>query len=431
MIYKLLSILFSWLIFNREKRQEFRQYCQEKYLAKALDSAQENYKKIIDRLKLKKNNNKLQVIFLVNDNAKWKTQSLYDILKASEDFEPHIVISLAEKQRELSKKEKTENLNENIKFFENKSIKTELGWDIEKNKAIALEKFSPDIVFYQQPWGIPNNQKPQRVGEYALTCYVPYYVPNFGILSMDCRTFHKFLFRYYVLNSDWAKIYEDYMGKYGKNIRTTGHTMLDNIQKSQSHSAKNYVIYAPHWSIKHHKNDNNTNYATFNEYGKSILEFAKNHKEINWVFKPHPKLHSTLETIGEMTIEEIDNYYKQWENLGIACYDGDYAEIFRESKALITDSASFLIEYFYTGNPVIHLISEDSRTEIPAPTKKILNTYYKVHNNEELKHYLDKVIIHNEDYNKPLREDILNAQPKELAAKNILQDLRNTLNKNN
>ena len=72
--------------------------------------------------------------------------------------------------------------------------------------------------------------------------------------------------------------------------------------KNHKEKEKKYVIYAPHWSI----DDNRTNYATFEWNGKYILEYAKKHPEIKWIFKPHPSLKLRLETQKIMTNEEIE-----------------------------------------------------------------------------------------------------------------------------
>ena len=85
-----------------------------------------------------------------------------------------------------------------------------------------------------------------------------------------------------------------------------------------------------------------------------------------------------------MTEQEVDNYYKEWEKISTYCNNGNYAKLFLESKALITDCASFLVEYFCTKKPVIHLISSSCGIIPKFPLKRIIETYYKAHNLEEM-----------------------------------------------
>ena len=61
-----------------------------------------------------------------------------------------------------------------------------------------------------------------------------------------------------------------------------------------------------------------------------------------------------------MTEQQAEDYYNEWDKIGLRYEHGDYLELFNKSKMLITDCSSFLGEYFLTENPVIHLISKDA-----------------------------------------------------------------------
>jgi len=389
-----------------------------------------NYAAVLNKLK-ENPPKKIKVLFLVNEISKWKTQSLYDLMKNSPYFEPVIALTVADWQKYITNDEKQEILQNNYEYFKSLGMNCVYAYDFNKNKPVSLDKFDPQIVFYQQPWVIESCQNIPRVSKYALCCYVPYYVPNYGILSMDCKFFHTLLFRYYVLNDKWAEIYKDYLPDCAGEIIAAGHTTLDYfyLNKTKPSDGKNYVIYAPHWSICDEKNPNEENYATFDKNGKAILEYAKAHPDINWVFKPHPTLKSKLYLIGKMTPDEIESYYSEWEKIAVTCYDANYPELFRQSKALITDCGSFLVEYFATGKPLIHLISEANTTEPLEPSKEIFDTFYKVHDLNELNAALDKVVIHDIDDKKEGRETVLkNAHlPDNYAAQNVLNDLLKVL----
>ena len=70
-----------------------------------------------------------------------------------------------------------------------------------------------------------------------------------------------------------------------------------------------YVIYAPHWAIK----DIGFKYGTFEWSGQYMLNYAKSHPEIKWLFKPHPILFKTLVDTGLYTTQEAEQYYEDWE----------------------------------------------------------------------------------------------------------------------
>ena len=101
-----------------------------------------------------------------------------------------------------------------------------------------------------------------------------------------------------------------------------------------------------------------------------------------------------------MSDEEIEAYYDEWGKLGVACYTGDYTKYFHASRAMITDCASFLIEYACTGKPIIHLISPERRINPMPPSRKLFSTYYQAHDREELTAHLRSVVELGQD---PLR----------------------------
>ena len=206
MNYNILSFLFAWTFPTKKDRGVFRSLCNDIENRKLVKSIQCNYLKIQNKLKTKSN---VRVLFLINEISKWKTQSLIEEMSKSDIFEPIIAVTIADIQKRLSTKEKSQILNESISYFNKKDIEVVCAYDPIKNKAISLDKFSPDIVFYQQPYNLPKIQDIPKVSKYALTCYVPYYLPDYRNFELDCGySFHKNLFRFYVLNENLKEEYQ-------------------------------------------------------------------------------------------------------------------------------------------------------------------------------------------------------------------------------
>ena len=424
MKYRILSNLISWIFPTKTDRVHFKTWCRMLDFRKNVPAIKRNYQNVIKNIKNKEG--KIKVLFLVNENSKWKTQSLYDLMSASDKFEPVVAITIADFQRNFSKEEKAETIDENYEFFKLKGLNCVIAYDAKKDRAIDLKEFNPQIVFYQQPWGINKLQRPKYVSKFALTCYVPYFVQNYGDVEIDCcQELHQSLFRYYILNKDWEDMYAPEFAQAAGEIKGLGHTMLDEFYLKRDYQpSKNYVIYAPHHSI-----NNFENYSTFLKNGKQILEYAKSHPEINWVFKPHPTLKYKLKQTGFMSEADIENYYKEWAEISTYCNNGNYAELFLESKALITDCASFLVEYFCTKKPVIHLISSTCGIVPKAPFKKIIDTYYKARNLDEMYEHFENVLIKEDDILKEKRLKVLKESGllDNYAAKNILHDIETFL----
>ena len=158
------------------------------------------------------------------------------------------------------------------------------------------------------------------------------------------------------------------------------------------------------------------------------MNFAKQHPEIKWAFKPHPTLKVILRSIG-WPEKMVENYYSEWEKIAKCCYDASYIDLFNESRALITDCASFLIEYFCTGKPIIHLLPLNSRIRPARPSAEIFNTFYQVRKQRDLKKYLDDVILKGNDRNLNERLELLQKSglKDSNAAKNIIDDLTKSI----
>lgn len=429
-VYRVVTVLGIKIKFRDTQKELIRRL-------ETIDNKIDNLTKMEERIflensyncslkRLKNKTSPIKVLFLVSELAKWKNQTLYDAMAKSDKFEPVMALTAVLSDTTA---EKAEEIMEWKKYCESKNINYVEAYDIENGKAADLINFNPDVVFYQQPWGLFREQKPDKVSKYALPCYVPYFTPNYGTLSLDCGLdFHKKLFRHYVLNEEWANIYRNCTDNtYSGEIAAVGSPFLTNIKNENLNNIENAcVIYAPHYSVSF---DNLTHYSSFMHNGVEILNYAQKHPEINWVFKPHPRLKHELANFG-WTQEKINNYWAQWSKLGKVCEDNDYIELFNNSKCLITDCGSFLTEYFVTGKPVIHLISS-SNTAVPQPpSKKIFNTFYKVHNLEEMYETFENVIIKNNDTKKSDRLNVAKEQQLigQNAAQNIINDLLEAIN---
>ena len=423
MKYQLLSKLIAWMFPTPADRMRFRTWCKELDNRKNIELIKNNYENLLKKFNNNTAERPIKVLFLVNDIAKWKAQSLYDLMKESHEFKPFIALTLADYQPKLDLIDRKKIIDEAYNFFTSKSMDCVIAYDAEHNKEFNLDEFEPHMVFYQQPWQIAKNQLPLAVSKFALTFYIPYYVQNYGEPYLEChQELHQTIFRYYIIDKNWEIQYLPELKNAAGSIKGLGHTALDIYYKNNTENENKYVIYAPHHSISDWPN-----FATIQKNGKEILEYAKSHKELNWVFKPHPNLKYRLIKNKIMTQDEANKYYKEWESFATVSYDSDYTKYFLNSKALITDSASFLTEYFCTGKPVIHLISSRANVKAQPPFQKILDTFYEVRNTGEMLNEFNNILIKNNDYAKEKRLKALEESKltNVYAAENILNDLKN------
>lgn len=353
-----------------------------------------NYERVTKYLKKVKGERKIRVCFLVSETAKWNMQSLYDELLKSNCYYPFIVVT------NLKNLENRPSYQHVLEFYRCMADNVEIGWDEQSKESIDLKIFSPDIVFYQQPWQIYANQSVAYASRFALTYYISYSIENvFEAARPHLCDFYSLLNRYLVFSETYKFYYlSSCPFKLTNLVSIDGHPKLDIYADYRpSDYDHKYIIYAPHHSFA----ENSLKYGTFPWSGKFILKWAKTHQEINWVFKPHPKLKQSLVLDGIMSQSEVEEYYNEWAKIGLDYEDGNYFGLFKESRCLITDCGSFLTEYLPTQMPVIHLRNKDSK-EFSPTTTQIIDSYYKAYDLEELNKYFNEIILDRKD---PLLEE--------------------------
>lgn len=401
-IFRKLYKLTSWVLPTKYQRLCYRDLCTFWDLKKEINSAHENYKKVIERIKNKKD--KIKVVFLIRENSKWTYQSLYEDFAKSDRFEPLVLVSLLT----LVKKDKTRNnLDENYEFFKARGMNVE--YACKNGEYIDLKKFEPDIIFYDQPWELPEIHMPLAVSEFALTCYSSY---SFEVV--DCREdylsdFHRFLYKFFVDSELNMNRYEGYHKGNSDNCVAIGYPKLDDYIKASADcniwkdKDKYKIIYAPHHSF----GKSSLKLATFKQNGRFILELAKSHPETTWIFKPHPRLKYALLQNKIMTEEEVNSYINEWNKVGIVYEQGDYFDFFKTSDLMITDCCSFLGEYLPSKHPVIRLVNPKA-VKINSIGELINDNYYLANNNDELEKYFNMLVIEGKDSKREGRINLIN-----------------------
>lgn len=368
-----------------------------------------NYRNKLKKIKKYPEDKKIRVLFYVTENQKWGYQSLYEVLSGDDKFEVFVVVGIltdVHKGKDFTRK----NLEENYQFFKSRNMNVEYGY--KENQYVDLKEFEPDIVFYEQPWGLPKKHSPYNVSKYALTYSSPYSFQIFDYKDDYKQNFHRHLYKYLVTSDINISRFEGYQKGSSKNCLNINYLKLDNYFDNASALNTNWkdpqkikIIYAPHHSFS----NDSMNMATFRENGKLILDCAKSQSETTWIFKPHPQFKYALISNNIMSEKEIEEYYNEWSQIGVIYTQGDYFDIFKTSDLMITDCCSFLGEYFLTKKPIIRPVKRGS-TPLNKLGQEIVKGYYETYDNEELLDTILRLLNNENDYKKAIREQIIESQ---------------------
>ena len=356
---------------------------------------------------------KLRVVFVIGDECKWKCQLVYEAMLQSDHYDPYIAPTVMDLGW-IDDKLQPERYRKCREFFVQKNDRVLDVCDIVDGVARPrpLAEFKPDIVIYQQPWGIAEEQAPIAVSRYALTFYMPYYIVGTGEQwGLHKAPIFRILYGHFIESIDFVNYFKSKQGRWhvGSTMFPCGNPFREEIWRARDNrEQEDCVIYAPHWSFENAEGTNRKGWSTFLKTGEEMLCFAKQHPEIHWIFKPHPMLRIKLEERKVWPLEKIAQYYRDWETLGEAYYSGNYIPLFYRSRALITDCISFLTEYLILDRPLIRL-EPAKPPAIIEPARRKFDAMYRVNNHEELKKVFDTVILGHQDPMKEKRHQVISS----------------------
>ncbi len=235
-----------------------------------------------------------------------------------------------------------------------------------------LKAFAPDYTFINYPW--QRNYEPEYRAEelvkFTRIAYVPYFlIPmttepwDVGVAGHYYRQrSHQLASLIFTQDRNTKRAFKETV-RGSKYVKFTGSPKIDSMirraRKVKKVARSRYrVVWAPH----HSYNPLWLNFGTFVQTHEPMLEFAQQHPDVDFIFKPHPFLLGTMSDRGLLSKEHVDKWAAEWESLPNTTTntDSNYVDLFVNSDMLLCDGISFLGEYpIITGRPAVFLERED------------------------------------------------------------------------
>lgn len=398
---------------------------------------QSKQKSVLNTIRKKE---KIRVVFFLIFDSVWKYEGVYHLMLNSKQFEPIVVVCPYMKSDESTM---FREMNKAYSTFKEKGYNVINSYNEKKNEWLDVKKIlNPDIVFFSNPHKLTKDE--YYINHYTdrLTCYVPYNFGNSHLYQMmHNQLFHNYLWRLFAETPTHKEFSVKYAINKGKNVKVTGFpgtdVFLDKNYKPQNcwkHKSSNIkrIIWAPHHTI-----DNNTSflsYSSFLIYSEYMLKLTDRFDgKIQIAFKPHPLLFNRLSEESCWGKEKTLLYYSCWKDLKYGqLVDGDYVDLFLTSDAMMHDSGSFLIEYLYTGKPVLYLDRDEKITErMNTFGIRAFNQHYHAKNESDIENFIES-LLNNEDIKKTDREKFLITEllppNQKSASENLLDEIVKELN---
>lgn len=349
----------------------------------------------------------LRIAFQVCQLSKWKCESLLQLMMLDSRFKPVVWLlpvggDIRYAPKELHAKEAARIL-EHFAGIGVQVVRYEDRYSFPPGE-------QPDIVFIHEPYNTLIDTAAFRGTGKEITCYVPYCFRNStnavehnsigNIAALFCFCENE------AIRREAATV----AANKGSNLFISGSPIADiflapetrnqAVWKQFDRSMKK-VIWAPHWTIA--SNDGWFVCGTFLETYKTILTLVKKHVgDIQFAFKPHPKLYTTLCAHPNWGKEKTDKFYRLWNEMpNTQLAEGDYTALFMQSDAIIHDSGSFILEYLFADKPGLFLMKGAGYGDYNEMTIQALECYLKGITEEDIENFLQECVLGGKD---PLRE---------------------------
>lgn len=413
MIYKLDRVLESFLpgklyrnliqFYRKLKGAGVVQKFKEDRFLSRMHKTEEKHFKAIDRIK---NKSVIRVVFLVIHESVWKYEGVYRLMEADRRYDPVIVICPSI----VHGKEMMQFVMEKAyRYFSSSGYNVISANPGSSGKWLDIKKdIGPDMVFFSNPHPITLPRYYIYHLRDCLTCYVPYGImtPNRQQDQFN-KPFHNLLWRAFYETTVHKEMAEKYARNKGRNVIVSGYPVFDTFAKREKEkkdvwkrddSNLKRIIWAPHHTLELFRE--RQNYSTFLRYAHFMLELAHEYSSrIQIAFKPHPTLRAKLSKDNVWGKEKTDAYYNKWKTLSNGqLEEGAYADLFLTSDGMILDSISFIVEYLYTGKPMMFTVNkEDTENKFNEFGAMAFEQLYKGYSEKDIREFLQKVVFEGDD----------------------------------
>lgn len=397
---------------------------------KQLEQANEGYSKAPAE------NDPIRVVFIAQYIPAWnKMESVYKAMVDDERFNVYLLcVPDRIKFGELDDIEN--NRNEVYEYYVDK------GYDainalVGKNKWFDLKRLKPDFVFQSRPYNhyMPAVYTSGEISKYARICSLMYAtsLTRTGMKITLNHDYYRNVFCYFAETKESLEFYKKEFEKgHKKGVQHSyylGYPGYESIvkQKDMKNKAWDFcdkdfrVMWTPRWST-----DKKEGGSNFFVYKDAFLEYAKEHENMAFLFRPHPLMFDNFIKTGEMLEDEVNDYKDTVSKMPNTSLDSEkeYVPTFWNSSVLVSDISGIVPEYFITGKPLI-FCKTSKEWDYSNETIKMLEGCYVVENKEQLFERLDK-LASGEDELEEKRKEILNElyeETLETATKNIVERL--------
>lgn len=355
----------------------------------------ENLKRTID------GETKIKVAFIVVFDSTFPSAAVFENMMSGNQFDPYIIVTPDLSRGEKHLFEVYNRAFENLyKSYGNRVLH---GYDTSSKTYMEL-KDEYKIVFFSNPYKTmvhPHHYIDYFLDKNVLTAYIDY---GFPAVKYAREVFNTDFY-----NKVWRVFTDSYITKRelflyqpirGRNSMVTGYAKMDKLYTASidTNKKRKRIIICPHHTVLNWKP---LDISNFEKYAELFISLPKDFPEVDFIFRPHPLLFTNMLNSKKWSPNDLDDYMCRLLSSSNMTYDqsGDYFSVFKNSDGMIHDCSSFIGEYLFTEKPCCYMLKDKNQLwqTYSRLGQKCLNNYYLAFSKDDIYHFIQYVILKDED----------------------------------
>lgn len=230
-----------------------------------------------------------------------------------------------------------------------------------------------DVVFVPTPWEVvrPQGWRTEELMALGLRlAYVPYCFETCHDETDHAGQFnqplHQLAWAVFARSEQHKAMFGRYCSAGTAHVEITGHPKMDALKTLETArdpqldafvAGRRAVCWNPHFNMVPDGSEFGGGYSTFLRWCTFMLEEFARRPGMALLIRPHPLLFATLVQRRIWTQAQVDAFIARCEAAGNVHIDRrpSYLPVFAASDAMMSDLATFMLEYPMTGKPLLYL----------------------------------------------------------------------------
>lgn len=338
----------------------------------------------------------IKVGFICQYIPAWaKVETIYAMMREDSSFEPYLICLPSNiKNNRLTDPDSLH--NDTYAYFRDHGYSEALNALTGKETWLDLKELDLEYLFYPRPYNhfMPESYTVKQTSKYCKVCLLMYgmeILEEITRITLN-RDFMAYVTYYFAENTAVRAVnYQRNRFAHDMGLQKTlciGMPVLESLNAKRNAQSPSWefsknafrVMWTPRWTTDLAEGGSN-----FFTYYQKLTAYAKEHPDIDFLYRPHPLTFPHFVETGEMTQQQVDDFKAQCEATPNISLDKEqqYDAAMWQSSVLISDYSGMVPEYFFTGKPLIFCISNMVLT-LSDFGKRMLEGCYVVNDEKEL-----------------------------------------------